>query len=364
MNSLRPYKQVLNFLMEVIEQEDFAPNYKLPSERMLAVKFKASRRSIRLAYESLLAQGFVVRIHGKGHFTTGVKTKQPKKDSIELKKIYFIVPFLKTQFSQSILNGIMDFCDEHSIDLSIKISNGSATKEKRYIQSAITSNAKGIILFPIDNELIGDEFSKLSTSRYPIAVIDRCLKNTNFSFISTDNHNAMMDAIKFLHTKKHKNLLYITPPTSLASSVEERFNGYQNGINKYYGKKVDSHVLTLPIFSREEIIKAVRSFLQEHPKTQVILTTGLRENTDAVIAAVNSLQYSIPKDIKLMTFDCDFSSTELALFRPYVIQQDGYQIGYKSAAALYNQIYGDLHTETIQLPISIIDYTEKAVCFL
>jgi DNA-binding GntR family transcriptional regulator len=49
MSTMRPYRQVLTFLMEIIEQSNYATDYKMPSERMLAVKFKASRRSIRLA---------------------------------------------------------------------------------------------------------------------------------------------------------------------------------------------------------------------------------------------------------------------------------------------------------------------------
>ena len=67
----------------------------------------------------------------------------------------------------------------------------------------------------------------------------------------------------------------------------------------------------------------------------------------------------MPKDIKLMIFDSDFSFTENNLIRPYVILQNAYEIGYRSAAALYNQLYGDLHTENIRLPIKIIDYTKK-----
>ena len=60
-----------------------------------------------------------------------------------------------------------------------------------------------------------------------------------------------------------------------------------------------------------------------------------------------------------MLFDNDFSSTEAKLIRPYVIQQDAYQIGYRSAATLYNQLYGDLHTEIIRLPVKILDFTEE-----
>ena len=359
MTAMRPYKQVLTFLMEIMEQDDFAGNCKLPSERMLAIKFKASRRSIRLAYETLIEQGLVVRIHGKGHFTTGSKTRSAKNDSLALKKIYFVVPFLKTKFTQDILNGVTDFCDEHTMDVSIKLSKCSVTKEARYINSALSSDAKGIILFPIDNEPTSDELFKLSSNRYPIAVIDRYLKNIDSSFISTDNYNAMIEAVKFLHAKNYSNILYLSPPISLATSVEELLNGYQDAIQTYYNGNVTSNVLTFAHFGHDEIYNGVVNFLKDHPETEIIITTGARENTDAVISAVQSLNLSIPKDIKLMTFDCDFSSTEIELFRPYVIKQDAYQIGYKSASALYNQIYGDLRTETIRLPVSIIDYSEK-----
>ena len=359
MSTMRPYRQVLTFLMEIIEQSNYATDYKMPSERMLAVKFKASRRSIRLAYETLIEQGLVVRIHGKGHFTTGNRINSAKNDSLALKKIYFVVPFLKTQFTQDILNGVTDFCDEHAMDVSIKLSKCSVSKETHYINSVLTSDAKGIILFPIDNEPTSSELVKLSSNRFPLAVIDRYLKNITSAFISTDNYNAMVEAVKFLHAKQHRNLLYLSPPPSLATSVEERLNGYRDSIQTYYNGTVTSNVLTFDYFGHDEIYNGVVNFLKEHPETEIIITTGARENTDAVIAAVNSLNLSIPNDIRLMTFDCDFSSTEIDLFRPYVIKQDAYQIGYKSASALYNQIYGDLRTETIRLPVSIIDYTQE-----
>ena len=257
MNSLRPYKQVLQFLMEIIQQADYAPDYKLPSERMLAVKFKASRRSIRLAYDNLIEQGFVKKIHGKGHFTTGTKEKQDTKKHLAINKIYFIVPDLGTNFTQNILNGIIDFCDIHTIDVSIKISRANLTKEAQYINSAFSSDAKGIILFPIDYEFVNHELLKLSANRYPVAVIDRYFTNINSSFISTDNYNAMMEAVKFLHAKKHKHLLYLSPPI-LATSVEERLSGYKDGLKKYYGD-IDEEkcVLSLHKIDFNEIYKNV-----------------------------------------------------------------------------------------------------------
>jgi GntR family transcriptional regulator of arabinose operon len=244
------------------------------------------------------------------------------------------------------------------LDVSIKLSKSSLSKEQQYINSALHSDAKGIILFPGDNEECNEMLVKLSASRYPITIIDRHVENINSSFISTDNYNAMVKAVEFLHSKNYQSALYVTSPQNLATTVKERLNGYKDGLKKYYGSENESGVLTVNNFSFNEIYTGVVEYLKTHPKTEVIIVVGWQAATDAVIAAVNALQMSIPKDVRLMLFDCDFSSTEIKLLQPYVIQQDGYQIGYKAAATLYNQIYGDLRAETVRLPIEILDYTD------
>lgn len=355
--SIRPYKQIANFLMETIEQNGYTPNYRLPSERMLSTKFDASRRSIRLAYEKLIDAGYVIKIHGKGYFTASNIDARLNDNHHTTKKIYFIVPALKTTFAQDIMYGISDFCDEHYLDVSIKFSKSSPSKEQQYINSALYSDAKGIILFPTDNETSNEILGKLSATHYPITIIDRHVESINSSFISTDNYNAMVKAVEFLHSKGYRNVLYVTSPQNLATTVKERLLGYKDGLKQYYGSQNASGVLTVNNFSFKEIYTSVTEYLKGNPKTEVIIVIGWQVATDAVIAAVNALQLSIPKDIRLMLFDCDFSSTEIKLLQPYVIQQDGYQIGYKAASALYNQIYGDLHAETIRLPIEILDYT-------
>lgn len=359
MTNQRPYKQILDFLMELIKQISFEPNYKLPSERMLAVKFNASRRSARMAYEQLLERGLVQKIHGKGYFTTGNSIQKELAHPSIPKKISFVVPALRTRFMQDILYGITEFCDEHTIDVSIKLSKGDLKKEAQYIHSALTSDTKGIILFPIDNELINQELLKLSTQRYPLAIIDRYFQNINSSFVSTDNYAGMREAVKFLHAKKHKRFLYLTSPSTLATSVSERLHGYLDGVEALYDKSGEDSVLTLNSFSFKNIYNGVLEYLQKNPKTEVIITSGVQTATDAVLSAVKDLNLSIPENVKLMIFDNDFSFTEIDLVRPYVISQDAYQIGYRSAAALYNQLYGDLRTETVRLPVKIIDYTKK-----
>ena len=62
------YKKIENYIMDIIVQNASIPDFKLPSERALSIKFDASRKPVRRAYDNLIHKGYVVNIHGKGYF--------------------------------------------------------------------------------------------------------------------------------------------------------------------------------------------------------------------------------------------------------------------------------------------------------
>ena len=359
MNSNRPYKQVLDFLNETIEQLNNKPNHKLPSERMLAIKFNASRRSIRLAYDKLIAQKLVVKVHGKGHFTTGYNKSGNDTHHLSTKEIYLIIPALRSEFTHDILIGISDFCEKHSLELSLKISKGDLALESKYINMALKSDAKGVILFPIDNELRNTEILKLSERRYPLTIIDRYFKNINASFVATDNQNAMRNAIKFLKNKKIKSFVYLTAPLSLATTIEERMNGFKKGVEEYYEKQPDDSILFMDNFTPTTIYDRFEQYLKSHPLPQVIITPGVQHIVDSLLFVLNRKNISPTKNVKLMLFDNDLSFDTISKLKPYIIKQRAYQIGYESSALLYNQIYGDLRTESKLFPADIFDYSKN-----
>lgn len=360
MNSTRPYKQVLEFLKETIDQLNNQPNRKLPSERMLAVKFNASRRSIRLAYDHLIEKNLVTKLHGKGHFTTGYVKPRGNHTPLSSKEIHLIVPFLRSDFTHDILIGISDFCEEHSLELTLKLTQGKPSLESKYINTAVNSGVKGIILFPGDNELINTEILKLSERRYPLTIIDRNFKNTNASFVSSDNFNAMKSAIKFLHSKKIKNLVYVTSPSTIATSVVERFSGFLEGFREYYDSNPYDSIIVMNDFAPETIYREFRKYLDNHPTPQVIVAYGVRHIVDSIFVVLNERGISPIKDVKFMIFDNDLTYDAISFLKPYVIKQRAYQIGYESCALLYNQIYGDLRTETKRFPVDILDLSKKA----
>lgn len=354
------YKKIESYIMDIIFQNLSIPKYKLPSERTLSLKFDTSRKPVRRAYDNLIQKGYVTNIHGKGYF---ISSQLDAESLIAMNwdnpKVSLIIPSITTQYCHDILAGTSDFCASHKIELSILVSDDDPAKENRLLQSAPLSGTKGIILFPVDRDnTYNSELLKLTVRKYPLVLVDRMLPNIHVSFISSENHQAMVNAVEFLQKKGVEKLVYITAPSALASTTETRINGFTHGLLRHYKMAKPQNILILdgsPLQMKNTVIK----YLQKYPDTQIIIISGTMRLT--VLMAAKELGIQIPRDLKLMIFDDELSLPERISLKPYILKQDGYRIGYYAAEALYNQLFGDSRTITKLLPVAILDTsTEKA----
>jgi DNA-binding GntR family transcriptional regulator len=62
------HEQLTNWMRENILSKIWPVNFKLISESAFAIKFKVSRGTVRKAIETLIDEGLIVRIHGRGTF--------------------------------------------------------------------------------------------------------------------------------------------------------------------------------------------------------------------------------------------------------------------------------------------------------
>lgn len=348
------YKKIESYLTDIIRQNAGVPNYKLPSERTLSLMFETSRKPVRHAYDKLIHKGLVVNIHGKGYFIS----HQADTDSLVVAqrdhlRIALIIPSITTQYCHEILVGTSDFCSNHQIELSILVSDDVPAKEKRLTSSASLSGFKGIILFPVDHDNIYDhELFNLCVRKYPLVLVDRMLPNIPASFVASENHQAMVNAVEFLRKKGFQKLVYVSAPSTLASTTDARINGFTHGLLRYYKMATPQNLLVLE-GSPQQMKNSMVKYLQKHSDTEIIIVPGTMRQT--VLTAAQELGIKIPEDLKLMIFDDELSAFERISLKPYILKQDGYRIGYQAAECLYNQLFGDLRPITKLLPVAIID---------
>lgn len=351
------YKKIESYLTDLITQNSTIPDYKLPSERTLSSSFGVSRKPVRHAYDNLMKKGYIINIHGKGYFINPQAfSEESATASRSSPKIALIIPSIATQFDHAILSGINSFFSSHQVELAIHVSNGSVKKEDSLLRSIPLSGTKGIILFPSDHETAyHNELLKLSIRKYPLVLVDRMVPNIHASFISSENHQAMINAVEFLKKKRFRNIVYVTPSSDVASTTDARINGFTHGLLRHYKMATPQNILIIdgsPAQKKAAVIKHLR----DYPNTEIIIVASTQRL--CVLSAVQELNLNVPRDIRLMFFDDELTPPERNTLKPYILQQDGYQLGYLAAESLYNQIYGDLRPVTKLLPVTIIDTSQ------
>lgn len=71
-NSIDPlYKQLKNLFIKAIEEKEFLPGQKIPSENSLASEYNISRITVRNAISELVDEGILIRRQGKGTYVVG-----------------------------------------------------------------------------------------------------------------------------------------------------------------------------------------------------------------------------------------------------------------------------------------------------
>lgn len=171
------YRQIEEYIKELIEQNQHVPNYKLPSENQLANKFGASRITVQKALNNLQDENIIRRIQGKGTF---VNTDDTLSLSSLTRTIYLLLPDIDRKYSRQVIEGANEYLNENNINLAIGMTNNNPELEKAKIESAVKQRALGIILFPVIHQTYHNAFLKLALSELPYRPCGAYASRTEF----------------------------------------------------------------------------------------------------------------------------------------------------------------------------------------
>mgnify|MGYP000543335203 CR=1 FL=1 len=80
------YEQIVDAVKTQIRKGELKEDENLPSVRMLAKDLKISALTVKKAYDALEQEGFIVTVHGKGSFVSGVNQElrmEEKRKEVE-----------------------------------------------------------------------------------------------------------------------------------------------------------------------------------------------------------------------------------------------------------------------------------------
>ena len=105
------YETIKDYLKKLIQENKNVPNYKLPSENQLAMRFSTTRMTAKRAISELQEEGLLYRIHGKGSFITAAPAQGTDVPVNEF--ICMLLPNLESHFILELCIILIYFCFSH-----------------------------------------------------------------------------------------------------------------------------------------------------------------------------------------------------------------------------------------------------------
>jgi len=216
------------------------------------------------------------------------------------KIIGMIVPTVDNSFFSNLANHVEKCMNEKGFHTLIVSSANHAEKEKEYLRKLVSLGAEGVIcvsgLSELPDDLLPDDFPLVWVDRHPGSA-------RRIPWVANDDAAAMEKATEYLIQKGCKNILLL--PGFLAEHHESpRVEGYRNALKKNGIPVSEDFILNRPgeKSTEEEAEEMVRAAIGRGVLVEGIITSSDRAAFGAV-AALRSVGYYVPEDVKLISFD-------------------------------------------------------------
>lgn len=349
------YQQMKNYLLELISINKGVPNYKLPSENMLAIRFGASRIAAKHAFQILEEEGLIYRQRGRGTFIAD-QPSAPSFPQYESSALYadeedtiaLILPFTSTIFMSEIVEGIQEELHKFGLHFIIFLTDNDQRKEVTYLRIA-QERFRGALIFPGAYNTYHEEVLRLVLNRYPLVQIDRHLPGLNLSYVACDHFGATYRAAKLLFDKGHQRVGFIGHHANHASSVTDRIRGFDTATQEFNPAYSQNFKLNI-VDTLENFDEIFTNYMQTMHPTALISSSHL--HGPAIMRILKSMH--LENQVELMLYDNEFVIMRDFLgYRPYVIDQNPREIGHAAARLVYELAYKGGQPQTVELKENI-----------
>lgn len=340
------YKQVVQYIRDLIESDVLCPGDQLPTEAELMEQFHVSSITVRKAMEVLTQEGLIYRVKGKGTYVTDPNA--PAEDGAQTRKIHLVFDLDETLDASltKIVQGIHGYYSKKSGSYLVALENNSFIDE--FLRSGKDKEQDtGLVIYMGS----GDDARKMRNLRrltqtgVKFVCIDRHLGNYPVNYVGCNNHDAVYSAVEHLVSRHHSRIGFVFQRPEL-SSEQERYAGYVDAM-----RDCGLAAEILPGRTVEELVDGA-DVLRRDGCTAVICANDY--TASVLVGSLKIAGLEVPRDISVVGFD---DSETYRFHQPALttLRQDFYSIGYESARVLDKLMRGTSSGYTkIYIPTELV----------
>jgi DNA-binding LacI/PurR family transcriptional regulator len=346
------HTQLSAALREQIRSGSLRPGTQLPTELTLATEHGVSRGTVRQAMDTLVREGYVERIQGRGTF---VRVPPPDTPQPSSRRIGLVLPYMRDQLMLDIIVGVEHAVKARGYQVSFAYADERLEQEARDIARLRADGVAGLIIFPVSNVLYDESIWELRAAGVPLVLVDRYFPDLDTDFVIADNRGGTYRATEHLIILGHTSIAFAYPASVglHTTAVNDRFVGYQQALADY-GLAFDERL----VWSRPHSSDAQPAlWYAERMREQARPTAAVGLNDHEALALLGAAQEAslrVPEDIAVVGFD---DLPHVAHLRPPLttVAQPREDIGLQAGTLLINRIEGyDGPPRRIRLPTSLV----------
>lgn len=212
--------------------------------------------------------------------------------------IGLIMPDITNPFYSETAKIIEDNLRKLGYSLIICNTDNRSDLQNDYINILKQRKIDGIIFGSV--RINDTNVTNLSVQELPYITYHRKLKNENTNYIISDDITGIKIAVKYLVDLGHKNIAYISGPTSFSTGIN-RLNGFIEARN-IFNLNNSNDLIKKGGYSEYQSWQATKAIINLTPRPSAIIAA----NDLMAISALDCILHhglSVPKDISLIGYD-------------------------------------------------------------
>jgi LacI family transcriptional regulator len=254
------------------------------------------------------------------------------------KRIGLVIPDITNPYFPCLIQGITTAAKVHDVEVVLANSDEDIESERNQVTRLLDSGVDGIIYIPFSDKN-EPQFNELIEKGFPVVYLDREAHATNISSVTSNNEEGAYQAVTYLLSLGHRDILFISGPPHLSTSTA-RLAGYKRGLAEY-GLECRKELIIHGDTKQESAYRETRKYIQKDSTSHTAsaaFTAIFASNDLMAFGAWKALEqngYQIPDDISIIGYDDIPFSSFISLT---TIAQPGYEIGRNSMLVLVDLI--------------------------